>query len=165
MTDELNYRTISPDNWARLRAGFTPSDLVERRIAQNEDGTYVLLQPELRVEALFARFDNVLGPGGYAVTAEPVGYGNEPTVRCRLQLGATSRVAIAGGATPDEAYGAALRQAAAHFGIGRRLYETGPYWAEVQVQVVRREPAAQALLDPGQNRSEHFGPLGLPNDD
>ena len=155
--------SLSPDDWARLRASIEPDFIAERQVAQNRDGTYVLLQPHVTLEGLAARLDNVVGPGGYRFDVEALpamSRGDAVAVRCTLWIGAYRRRAIAEGPTYTEAYELACIQAAAHFGIGRAVHEAGPYWAEVDVTVRQREPAAQALLDPGRNDDEGFGPLG-----
>ncbi len=104
-------------SWNALAAPFSASDLVWRVVKLSPDRLSAQVSPQLRAAALAARFDAVLGVGGWSQGFAALG---ERGLVCTLSIAGTSKAAVAPYTTETDLNGTAddaLAAAAALFGL------------------------------------------------
>lgn len=103
--------------WDALAAPFPPSELSWRIVRLSADGRSAQVRPQLPAHALIARFDAVLGVGGWSHTLAPLG---ERGLVCTLRVAEVEKAApapYAAHAELAETAADALAAAAAFFGL------------------------------------------------
>ncbi len=117
-----------------LTAPFTPADLTWRVVRLAPDKLSAQVRPQLRVVALRARLDAVLGPGGWSHTFSALG---ERGLACTLSLGGAQKsaaVAYTVHTGVAEAADDALAAAAVFFGLEPSLSLTELPWVDFDAE-------------------------------
>lgn len=133
---------MQPPPWDALAAPFAATDLTWRVVRLAPDKLSAQVRPQLRVAALAARLDDVLGPGGWSHTVVALG---ERGLVCTLSLGGAQKsaaVAYTVHTGVAEAAEDALAAAAACFGLRPLLSLAELPWVDYDAE------QGQILYDP-----------------
>jgi len=138
--------------WPELTLPFPPEARQNRVLRRSEDHKRALVVPELRLEAVFDRLDEVVGPERWADSYELLAHdGDRFFVKGRLQIGGVVKEGAGEGRTLKEAFADAFLDAARRFGIGRELSQEKPRWVDYDEAAgpaaPKEKPEAHQLID------------------
>ena len=169
-TGGANPRALAPDAWERLRRPFRfdEVELVDIRVdAGARRGTAT---PVATTDALLARLDEVVGPGGWSVRFDPAGGSHTATAKATVAIAGFDgaiRDGFGHGPSLQAACGAALRTALRLFGIGRGLHGEATLAVDVDdagailnAESLRDAMEAAGVVAPERDTATHdeFGP-------
>lgn len=117
-------------DWDRLAAPFLPQQMSWRILELAPDERSARLAPQLRIEAIQGRLDEVAGRPGWSFRFHPFGH----AVGCELVVNGVARSAVVEpaheGEGPEECSKAALARAAELFGLRPPVGEEESRWAD-----------------------------------
>ena len=141
MPDEIDWQAIS----AKLRAPFDPAD-VDFRPQGNPNGNgKAQAVCYIDARAVADRLDDVVGPGAWSFTYEPlvIDKGQIQIAKGRLTIHGVTKEDVGEASNFDASKGCvsdALKRAAVLWGIGRYLYDVGGEWVTLdQYKRISRE--------------------------
>ena len=142
--------------WDALAAPFTPTDLTWRVVRLAPDKLSAQVRPQLRVAALTARLDAVVGREGWSHTFAPLG---ERGLACTLSLGGAHKSAAVAYTVHTgvvEAAEDALAAAAVFFGLQPSVSLTELPWVDydAEQEQILYEPDLSAAVPVGEARVE-----------
>lgn len=141
MTNEIDWQAIS----AKLREPFNPDDVDFRPQGNPNNNGKAQAVCYIDARAVADRLDDVVGPGAWSFTYEPlvIDKGQIQIAKGRLTIHGVTKEDVGEASNFDASKGCvsdALKRAAVLWGIGRYLYDVGGEWVTLdQYKRISRE--------------------------